>query len=92
MIELERFKQEQEARRNRNWKKLSARQRYWTLKYVYILHTDFENRFDYIEFYRFLEMKICLTNLPDFTRSASLKEIYEEAHIVLGLPTPKDIA
>lgn len=88
-MNLEELKLKQEQIRNRNWKILTDRQKFWTLMYVYILEKDFENRTDYIETFNFQKMGICLTNLPDFIRTSTPEQIREEAYLVINQPLPK---
>lgn len=88
-MNLEELKLKQEQIRNKNWKILTDRQKFWTLMYVYIIHVDFKDRFDYIETFNFLKMQIDTINLPDFIRTSTPEQLREEAYIIINQPLPE---
>lgn len=71
-------------RPNKIWKRMTPFQKHMALMYLYRIKTDLENIKDYVETYRFMEMKITPADLPDFVQRMSPLELRREAYDVIG--------
>lgn len=79
MNPFEKFKAEEEIRKNFFWKRLSGYQKHMVLMYKHRLLTDIQNITKYIETYRFLNSGICTSDLPDFIFYMKPKQLKELA-------------
>jgi hypothetical protein len=72
-----------------NWRKMSTTNQHMLLMYLYRAETDLENIEQYLETFRFRQMNMQISDLPERIRNMTPGMLYANAYAVIGKEMPR---
>lgn len=72
-----------------NWRKMSTTNQHMTLMYIYRTETDLNNIEQYLETFRFRQMNLQISDLPERIRNMTPEMLYANAYAVIGKEIPR---
>lgn len=71
------------------WRRMSTHSQFMILMYLYRVETDLKDIEMYLETYRFRELKIQISDLPERIRNMTPEMLYANAYAVIGKEIPR---